>query len=311
MDSTEACQDIKDLTNTLLTRVEREVHSISNESIADIENILAEVTATLRAGLNARRPLLQLPVETLQQILEHVAPPLSQTHNHFSPFWRSHAIATSMLSPILHTCRQLRRVAISHTTLWKTVSPASRYQLPALPLGGADIPLIAIIDGHDRASLLGHFEAMDISRIQELHVLNLRSFRDRDDVADLHRHFRAARLSLLESLSVSSIISSGEEPISLDQAPRLKHMVLQSVTFLPQSTFPHLTHLAVADVYLHECHTMTADLLSRCPNLESLAINYPHNGRTMAVPKPFSRPLTFNRLRRIALQLPQFLNSLT
>ncbi len=221
-------------------------------------------------------------------------------------------MATWMLSPILRTCRQLHQMAISHTILWKTVSLLSQYRLPAC--AGADIPLVVIVNGRDHEGLWGASEAMemDVSRVQELHILNLVSFRHRNDAAELRRRFPAARLSCLESLSISSVVTTSvkEEPISLDEAPRLKHMALQSVTFLPQSTFPHLTHLALGDIYLRNHHNITADLLSHCPNLESLAINCTHVDRPPIVPEPLSQPLALHHLRRVALQLPEFLGIL-
>ena len=219
-----------------------------------------------------------------------------------------------MLSPVLRTCRKLRQIALSHASLWKTVSSSSQYRLPALPLYGADssaVPLIAIIDGCDHDSLLGDSGAMDVSRIQELHVLNLRLFRKRDDVAELRRRFRGVELSCLESLSISSFVATGEEePISLEEAPRLRHLVLQSVTYLPQNRFPNLTHLALEGVCEHERHATTAHFLSRCPNLENIAINYADNDEAMSVPPPLSQPLALNRLQRISLQLPNILDKL-
>ena len=252
-----------------------------------------------------------MPVEILQQILENVASPLSEIRSDFAPFWRSHAIATSTLSPILRTCRQLRQIAISHAILWKTISSSSQYRHPTRSLHNVDIPLVAIIDGYDRDSPLGGFEAIDISRIQELHVSNFRNFRGRNDVATLRRRFLLAKLSCLESLSFSSITTNGskEEPISLAEAPRLKRMALQSVEFLPQSMFPYLTHLVVGDVYLRDCRSITADLLSRCPNLESLAIDSLHVSQPI-VPKPFSQSLALHRLRRVALLVPESLGIL-
>ena len=285
------------------------MYSHHSEQIVDIEKLLVESAVTLRTGRNSRLPILRLPVETLLKIVENVVPPLSEIRGNFRPFYRSNAMALSTLSPILHTCHKLRQIALSHANLWRTVSSSSRYQLPALPLYGAadlDVPLIAIFDGSDHESLLGDSKAMDVSRIQELHVLNLRIFRGRNDAAEFRQHFGSAKFSALTSLSISSVVTIGEEqPISLDKAPRLRHLVLQSVTFLPQSMLSNLTHLALEGaIYEPTRHVMTAGMLSRCPNLESLAISYPGSAQTAHVqPRPLLRPVVLNRLQRISLQL--------
>ncbi|TBU37119.1 hypothetical protein BD309DRAFT_657091 [Dichomitus squalens] len=212
-----------------------------------------------------------------------------------------------MLLPVLQTCRQLRRIATFHKLLWRTTCTAARYQFPAPKSQRHDVPLIAILDGTDGVGLLGDLDEQDASRIQELHILNLRSLRMRDDVAHLRRYSHTD-LPLLEVLSVSQVLTIDRErsPLSLDKSPKLHFLSLWSVSFVPTEAFPNLTHLALSDIYTQEYHLETANLLSRCPKLESLVISYPHKGQDIPIPPRPLQPLTLDRLRRVALKLPSF-----
>ncbi|KAI1784702.1 hypothetical protein LXA43DRAFT_1041239 [Ganoderma leucocontextum] len=321
--ATTACPtNMQELAEALRSHIERRAHStMSSESIAGVANLLTELAATLREDLNTRVPFFQCPFEILQQILEHVPDPLSESHSVFQPSWHSSAMDTSMLTPVLQTCRQLRRIALSHMSLWKTISPAPQYALPPILLQkGCDIPLIAIIDGTLGDGVMGNLDEVEVQRMQELHVFDLHIHRllelEGDDIIAKIRRCFGAGLPLLESLSITNDedeedevegdIDEDECPFPLDDAPRLRYMTLQSVTFVPTNTFPHLTHLALSKVDTPECHMEIAGLLSRCPNLEGLAIRYPLMDLDMDLPERHPHPLPLNRLRRVTLQLPQF-----
>ncbi|KAM5542225.1 hypothetical protein V8D89_004098 [Ganoderma adspersum] len=301
--------------------------------IADVINTLTGLIATLREDLNSRIPLFQLPAEILQRILEEVPDPLFECYEEFQPFWHSGAMDTSMLIPVLQTCRQFRRIALSHTSLWKTIYPTSRYALPPpiLLQKGCDIPLIVVIDGASTGEVLGILDEVEVPRMQELHVFELYiHYHGSGTVAKIDRFFRSG-LPLLESISLSGLSTSDEEdedtdedecPFPLDAAPRLRHMMLKDVSFIPRNAFPHLTHLSLSGIHTPDCHHYApqgrtvhaniANLLSRCPNLESLAICSPsHSGPPPNLPASFPPPLSLNRLRRITLELPRFRNPIT
>ncbi|KAM5542244.1 hypothetical protein V8D89_004117 [Ganoderma adspersum] len=299
---------------------ERRAHSsASSESIADVANILTELAATLREDLNSRIPLFKLPVEIVQKILEQVPSPLFEDHNDFRPSWHSSAMHTDMLVPVLHTCRQLRRIALSHLSLWKTISTTLRFHAlpPILRQKDSEIPLIAIIESVTEDDSLDSLdEILDPHRMQELHIHDLQIHHLPDDiVAKINRYFSAG-LPLLESLSLSQVSTSDEEdeeinedecPFPLDDAPILRHMMLEDVSFIPKNAFPHLTHLTLSDIHTPGCHTKIANLLSRCPNLESLVICFPYvSDMPPDLPEGLPPSLNLNRLRRVTLELPQF-----
>ena len=122
------------------------------------------------------------------------------------------------------------------------------------------------------------------------------------------RSYSQADLPRLKVLSVRQVLTIAGEgcPLSLDQSPNLRFMSLWSVSFVPSSTFPNLTHLALSDVYTRECHLETGNLLLRCPNLESLTVDYPHTSQDIAIPPRRHQPLTLDRLQRVTLKLPSF-----
>ena len=228
---------------------------------------------------------------------------------------------TSMLIPVLQTCRQLRRIALSHTSLWKTIYPTSQYALPpAIRLQkGCDTPLIVVINGGFR-KVWRILDEVEVQRMQELHVFGLHiRHRPSDTTEKIKRFFRSA-LPLLESILLSGVSIRDKEdedndedgcPFPLDAVPiSSRHMMLKDVAFIPQNTFPHLTHLCLSDIDTPNCHTDIATLLSRCPNLESLAICFPEY-RSDTPPIPPGRlppPLSLDRLRRVTLELPQSRN---
>ncbi|PIL29915.1 hypothetical protein GSI_07825 [Ganoderma sinense ZZ0214-1] len=294
--------------------------------LMEVANTLTELAATLREELNSRSALFKLPVELLQKILEQVphpffrAPgPFVRDTDEFRPSWRSSAKNTYMLMPVLQTCRQLRRISLSHKSLWKTIDPTGRYSLPSILLQkGCDAPLIVVIDA-SRASdgsgeALGNLDEGDVQRMQELHVFELYIHRLPEDNAEkIYRYFNAS-MPLLESLSISQVFTSeppdwhideGECPFPLDHAPRLRHMMLHDVTFTPRNGLPHLTHLSLAGISTPNIHIDTVNLLSRCSSLETLAIYSPYLSDTLPnLSEGLSRPLNLNRLRRLTLQLP-------
>ena len=263
--------------------------------------------------------MFKLPVEILQKILEQVPDPLFTDPDDFRPSWRSSAMNTDMLTPVLQTCRQLRRIALSHLSLWKTISTTLRYHpfQQVYLQKDSEIPLFAFIENVTEDHSLDSLDKiLDPHRVQELHIHDLQIHHLPDNiVAKINRHFSAG-LPLLESLSLSQVSTSDEEdeetgedecPFPLDDAPILRHMMLEGVSFIPKNAFPYLTHLTLSDVHTPDCHADTADLLSRCPNLESLVICYPY-ASDIPPDLPEGRPpsLNLNRLRRVALQLPQF-----
>ena len=231
-----------------------------------------------------------------------------------------------MLIPLSETCRQLRRIALSHMSLWKTISPSRRYyDLPSILLQKShDTPLIAILNrpSSSKDDVLGNLNEADVQRMQELHIFELYIHHLPDDMATkIDRFFRSGSgLPLLESLSLSQVFTretdewhtnEDECPFSLDDAPRLRHMMLHDVTFVPRNAFPHLTHLSLSGIYTPHCHTDTAALLSRCPNLESLDICCTNLEDTPLNLPAGCLPLSLNRLRRVTLYLPQFCDPVT
>ena len=266
--------------------------------------------------------MFKLPIEILQKILEQVPVPLPTEPYNFRPFWYTSAMNTDTLMPVLQTCRQLRRIALSHLSLWNTISTTLRhYPFPHVHLqNDCEIPSIAIFDydNHSRNDPLDSVdEILDPHRIQELHICNLRIQSPPDDiVAKIHRYFSAG-LPLLESLSISRLFTipdweweetpvyEDECPFPLNDAPILRHMMLEDVSFIPQNAFPYLTHLTLRDICFPGCHIKIANLLSRCPNLENLIICSPCDADLLDLSERCPPSLNLSHLCRVTLKLPQ------
>ncbi|TBU43102.1 hypothetical protein BD309DRAFT_130815 [Dichomitus squalens] len=108
---------------------------------------------------------------------------------------------TSMLQPVLRTCRQLRTIATSHPTLWRTFSADLSHELRApLLREGCVIPLIGLISGRDRTGCAKDFNAVEVPRFHELHIARLGTSHQDDHqtakLCQISRHFQASLPSL-------------------------------------------------------------------------------------------------------------------
>ena len=271
-------------------------------------------------GMNATTscPLLALPVEILQRILEYV--PDRKKHD---GAWHSALVENSMLLPILQTCLRLRNIAVSYPALWNSVSVAAEPVLDGLtenaiswsesrPLG-VDLLLDESYSQADpdgrRMKALWPSAAV---RAREVHV-NIRS---RHPVAELWDSVFEHPYARLESFSFYDLTYHRVIPFlpnARGSASQLRRLDLRSGSVVPDCAFPRLTHLALQR--LKGSTTSMVGLLDRCPNLESLIM---HNSNLSPPPKdpPYHPGPHLPRLRRVVLKniryrlLPFFLQKL-
>ena len=247
--------------------------------------VLAEGVSILRGIMNDRKPLLNLPVEILARIMEHILDPMDYDlyeGTSFRPFWQ-HTISDSlMLIPITQTCRQLREVALSTPLLWSTVIASPPQEIPfeqefveELMARNGAVPLRVLLSPSKQfTKLVDSFYPLNASRIEELHLC---------DVGHRHMKYLESLLShespLLTSYSFDGRAGSLSKwhthalPLPPNSPHALRDLYINEVPLLPEVPLPALTHLALCNINLPGLHGKIARVVRSCPNLVALTLN--------------------------------------
>lgn len=260
--------------------------------------------------MNARKPLLSLPVEILIRILEcvpdHVDYDLYDGTS-FRPFWRHTITDSLMLVPITQTCRRLREIALSTPLLWSTVIVSLPKEIfpedvfvEELMGRNGDVPLRVLLSPSKQfTKLVDSFYPKHAHRIEELHL---------SDVGHRHMKYLESLLShespLLKSYSFNGRAGSLPKwhthalPLPPRSTATLRDLHIDEVPLLPEVPLPALTHLALCKLNMPGLHSKIARVVRSCPNLVALALsNDVRLGDLDQDPEPVHLP----HLRRLTL----------
>ncbi|KAI0754662.1 hypothetical protein C8Q80DRAFT_380761 [Daedaleopsis nitida] len=235
-------------------------------------------------------PLLRMPTEVLGMILQVFTSPLEHESDEFKPHWCSSVVDCSALEPVSQTCRRLRDVVQSLPSVMKNVVVTESVPLDCdrLQARSKDISLNVYISFfYHTPPQLGDWYTSEVSRIQELHLNRL------------------GHLSLdywTRLLSVSWLPPKGPFLTLPTHTPELRHLTLRGVCFLPVNHLTSLTHLALYDLFVPQCHINILKVLAHCHNLESLVLSNVREsleGRSSPPPE-----LCLPHLRRVTLHQP-------
>ena len=232
---------------------------------------LTEALSILRQKMNARQPLFRLPLEVLQKVLSEVA----DQPEFIEPFWSSTAQDATALRSILHTCRYLRELALSHRLLWRTIITHGTFAPTTMVTWSGDAPLNVVIWPYaDMRAILDDCYRSLVHRVQELHVVDIG-----------HRHIKYLQALLeLEHPALLSYSISGKPgdltkwptytlPLSKTAAGTLQDLHVRGVPLLPAVQLPFLTHIALCDVTHPHLGDAIVDVLERCPNLQAVVLS--------------------------------------
>ncbi|KAL1940632.1 hypothetical protein VTO73DRAFT_8067 [Trametes versicolor] len=306
-----------EIVETFVAQLKQQTCTIfrSEAALLRIRHCMAESAADVQALLNARRSLLSLPTELLQNIMtlipDAIPPPFLSRKR---PVWHVGMYDTTMVILISQTCRRLREVAVACSSLWTDLADRPRPLTQSLTQGTGGLPLNACLPVHRTRNYDLTAMAEDLPRrVRELHVGYL-SYADTDII--LH-HMFSSPLPTLETLCVHFGLTEhplDEEggytftlPLTTACVPNLRRLYLYSCDLVSSSILSSLTHVALHDIQIRHLHTRIESVLSACGALQFLHLDrLTDQAHLYGAPRGFSLPTpaalpSCRRLRRVSL----------
>lgn len=268
---------------------------------------LSQAVIVLKRTWNTRRPLVNLPEETLNQILSHIPDPAEGKFLRFDPHWKSESMDNIMLVPITQTCHRLREVALGNPLLWRHgCTKARQTTLPFILSRSQNVPLTIVLSDSTLPDIGRHIhdlcQSEHLQRIRELHLC---SGEESDSTRQFYSQFGCSLWPALERLTIHFTFGHSRSlELVPEHMPRLRYLDMWFLpSQFPQIGFAALTHLSVYTTIVQS--TMGEDFvrfISTCSSLESLVLNL-LNGSPMVWGPPRVRvplpPTVLPRLRRV------------
>ncbi|KZT68436.1 hypothetical protein DAEQUDRAFT_325768 [Daedalea quercina L-15889] len=297
-----------ELSNVLRTKLKlgRLNRTISPEMDAMIHKDLLSTLMLMIDGPNTRVLIHhKLPPEILAVIFNHVRlqPCIRGTPR--TSVWDPLIIRLDCLVQLSHVCRYWREIILGTSTLWDRIDdPTRRLKRVDLPAQRAQtVPLVISIAGEPTPSmdalLKGH------KPIREVRYDGI--------TISLSQKYLQQQAPLLESLSLTGTSGepmmgrsrrpSGGYPVQVfrGHTPRLHHLSLDSLHWIPTLQTSALTHLYLADCYGRNLLRRILSLLSASPNLTDLVLVDRNDVLHMEIPQ-HGAPVHLLRLQRLVFK---------
>lgn len=227
--------------------------------------------------------------------------------------WPNASIGTTHeLTKLTCVCRHWREVAVTYRSLWTNISDRSwvldmmlkRSGTASLKVRVKDVPTRSAVDLFSSAG----------SRIQELYLLNVNNMLELNcgDGIEKYINFTPTRLQHLTLATDGDRRDYNISPrLFASDAPNLRSLTLQSLSWLPQNQFFNLTQLCIYDRRRggpnYECF-MTAfqvseflAFLAGCPKLQDLTLVDIWVDSRRDREEDAQAVVTLNNLRRLSL----------
>ncbi|KAH9950619.1 hypothetical protein B0H21DRAFT_501933 [Amylocystis lapponica] len=289
------------LADALLERLHTEKLAPSLEYCTSVEKILMSAISVVRSSLNSFSAINRIPPEILALIFQSVPSSYGELPPPGVPtMWPRPSITSSSEAlPLTLVCHHWCQVAITEPSLWSSIDtghmpPMTRVKASALKVysGGAPNKVLnAVTTSHGL-------------QIAELHLLDVP---ERHSLHDHHcLRFPAPSLEYLTLSRTARCDRRTKDPSFLFQGnvPRLRVLVMQSISWLPRNRFNNLTHLCISDTS-ESGYTPPWNLpelltfLSGCSKLQDLALSglnsFVNDDETTAA-------ITLQDLRRLSLR---------
>ncbi|KAM5542238.1 hypothetical protein V8D89_004111 [Ganoderma adspersum] len=267
-----------------------------------------KVVLSLQYAVNARRPIFTLPTELFNHIMEEILPtvvPIGSSK--IDQFWRPMFRDSTALIPVSQTCRHFRQIALAHPKWWSSLASLKTKLFPLCATNSWPMSLTVVPFPEDETDVFKAFDDTAASRIEEVHVVrgNRTIMRGVRGLFSMDK-----RAPALKALTCIATLGDRDHmflhPLSFTLYPErtwaLKHLVLDRTEFSFHGSLPYqmpsVTHLVFAN--LSTSHRNIAQLISSCPNLQTLVLSHLlSKAQDGVVPNtPFSLS---TRIRRVAL----------
>ncbi|KAI0741809.1 hypothetical protein C8Q80DRAFT_1274171 [Daedaleopsis nitida] len=262
-------------------------------------------------------PILQLPVETLDRILEYVPDATILTTRKgrgptgFVSTWTTSTTDAAMLIPFALVCRRFRDAVFSHSSVWTTLilggkktSPKHAARIAArsgnrllnvvLYLGSAYDSWVHGVD-------MAMFWPQVADRIRELQIIF--EYPPGPGPQATWPLIFETPCPRLESFAMNSnrwrVAFDRPYPLfHLSQTSALVHFCITDAKNLPKCHFSHLTHLAICGFGMREVYSSIVHVLTRTPKLQSLVLSRLDQ---LVGDLHYNTPLPLPALRRVVL----------
>ncbi|PIL29928.1 transcription factor [Ganoderma sinense ZZ0214-1] len=288
---------VKELQDTLRDEVDR----MDESALRTLLHEAMKVTASLQYAVNSRRPIFTLPTELFNHIMEDIMPttvPIGSSK--IAQFWRPLFRDSTALIPLSQTCRHFRQISLAHPEWWTTLASQRIRDFSICTANSWPMSFNVVAFPEDATDVFRVFNDSTAARLEEVHavrcnqavMLGVRNLFSTDN-----------RAPALKSLTCISTLEDRVHPFTLDPERiwALKHLVLDRAEFWFYGQIPYqipsITHLILAGS--SAIHRNIAQLISSCPNLQTLVLSELFSRADGVVPNtPF--PVS-NRIRRVVL----------
>ena len=242
---------------------------------------------------NAATPINNLPPEILELIFSLV-PWQYQPLKHFAIHVHSRPWLKEVL-PIMSTCHHWRQVASGCLSFWSAVDTTfTRSLFPSFADLYRGSPLVVSLDeGYDEKTLA--FLSCHSDKITELSISYIPS--------EVFSALASGPLAALEHCAVAGVV--GYSP-QWSRSNLLKTLSLCRCDFLPATSIPSLTHLAICGSMVDLGPDTVLRFISGCKNLETLCYHEIGLFDIHAHTTTWTEPIVLERLERFVLQMEYF-----
>ncbi|KAL6298264.1 hypothetical protein BKA93DRAFT_811997 [Sparassis latifolia] len=285
------------LAEALLDKLQKQAASLSMDLIVELTKIVTHSLTVIRGAHNSLASVNKLPLDVFSIILQLVSNSLYSLADYRTwdvyelPPWLSPYVEPYSIIDLTHVCRHWRNVALDLPSLWANVADSS-----------CDKPVLRTLIDRSRMALLNVFmENYPLPFVTRLMTSDGHRVRSVWWEGHCNEHalqlfnFPAPAIQSLVLMEFGKLKDTPIVPVLLfhGNAPRIRQLFLQRLSWLPSNEFSSLTQLHLASYSGPGLSSAVLTLLGRTPNLRDLILSHL---RDLSV-QPESRVIPLMHLR--------------